>query len=645
MIQQQLVPLRSPLLDAPEFAALSASVRSGVISVGDMHAAITIGQLVPTQDASVLLALALAVRVTRMGHVCLHLDELTATLEEFGATEDPFVDLSSGDDLRVAQFPPLEQWWAALLASPATATAEEMRQKAIQPPPPLVLDNRKVYLSRYWGFEESVAEDLLGRASKPRSGIGVGVELRQLLDQLFPPGHSNTDPNQVRAVEEATKRQLLVIGGGPGTGKTSTIARLLALATSSWDAEPDARLPTVLLAAPTGKAAARMTEALHSAVQNLAGLEDSIAAFLLGLEAKTIHRMIGSSGGTRVARTADSPVRADIVVVDEASMISLPLMARLLAAIPPETQLILLGDPNQLTSIEAGAVLGDIVSGSQSAAATSPLKGAVVMLDRVFRVDSGSQAISRLASAINEGDVDQVFSLLRTDGEVLQWIEPHESDRLAELTALCGHSAQRVIAAAAVGDTSVAFKELAAVKVLAATRRGPFSVQHWTEAIEGDLRDHLGASSVEHRWYLGRPVLITANDRINQLSNGDVGLVVIEPTAVDGSLGRRVVEVSTGSGLPRLFFPTQLAEVETWWSMTIHKSQGSEFGHTIVSLPQDPSPMLTRELLYTGVTRARQAVTIIATPEVLAEAVERRVSRASGLATRLSGDLAMRTNR
>ena len=374
-----------------------------------------------------------------------------------------------------------------------------------------------------------------------------------------------------------------------------------------------------------------MTEAIQQAAASTAGLNDEVRSTLGELQASTIHRLLGSMGGLSFRHDRRAPLTADVVVIDEASMISLPLMARLLDAVGPDARLVLLGDPNQLASIEAGAVLGDIVKGATTvpadpAAGKPPLAANVVLLDRVFRVDEGASAITRLASTINAGDASAVFDVLAAGGDVVRWIRPDDVPALDELRRELASNGAAIVRAALAGNAEEGLARLLDVKVLAATRRGPFGVDDWRQGIERAVSARVPRLRTGARWYVGRPVLVTSNDRINALNNGDTGLVVADGTVALGSSGVA----------PRFLQPSQVASSETWWSMTIHKSQGSEFDHAVVSLPSRQSPIVTRELLYTAVTRSRSRVTVIATPEILRDAIERRITRASGLADRLA---------
>lgn len=618
-------PLLSPLV-----TCLAPFVEAGVLDHADVHLAEAVGRLTPTTSPEVLLAAALAVRAVRLNHVCVVLDELPGSIV--------LDDIDDQVDLSSLPWPSPEHWRAELRCSEAVATVIG------DPSPgagavdgtirPLVFDGTRLYLERYWRFEQEVANDLITRAATRSPGVtGVGAAAVGALDHLFPPAPGHVDL-QRRAAEVALTSNLAVIAGGPGTGKTRTIARMLAVAHQL--AEPQGRPLEVALAAPTGKAAARMTEAIRQAIDE-AAIGGELAEVLRGLEASTIHRLIGARG-TTARHHRRHPIPADVVVVDEASMVSLPLMARLLDAVRPEARVVLVGDPHQLASIEAGAVLADLVAGAP-AGDRGPLARNVVVLERFHRFGADS-AIAEVADAIRRGDPDRTIALLAAGADDVEWVRPDDARALARLEQVVVDNAIRVAGAAIDGDPAAALAIAEELKVLAASRRGPLGTDDWRARIEGALA-RTGIPGADGRpvrlglgetWYAGRPVIVTRNDPLHHLVNGDTGLVMRDdhdrPVAAFRSADERGI---------RLLPTSQLAAVETWWSMTIHKSQGSEYRHAVVSLPRADSPILTRELLYTGITRARERVTVVGGEDAIRAAVIRRVSRATGLATRLWG--------
>ncbi len=627
-------------------AVLAPFVDAGVVGPAEVHLAASVARLAGERAAlsdEVLLALAVAARGPRLGHVCVELDRVRALVVD-------------GDDDAVADLPWPEraQWATALdtsqvVAAPADADAEPIR--------PLVWDGRRLYLHRYWAYERAVAADLVDRAGRaPRSAAGVDAAARRakhfgVLESLFGPERvpgadgGPDEPNlQRRAAEVALGSGLAVIVGGPGTGKTRTVARLLAAA--KLVAESEGRPLDVALAAPTGKAAARMTEAVHLAVDAAVAeglVSASLAEELRSTRATTIHSLLGWAPGARFRHDRDDPLPHDLVVVDETSMVALPLMARLLDAVRPDAQLVLVGDPYQLASVEAGTVLGDVVGPTASsgptsagpttpdaptspATASAPLAQNLAVLRRAHRFarDSG---IARLAEAVRVGDADAAIELLADGGHDLRWVRHDDAAGVAQVEHLVVDAGVASVTAALAGFGGAGLEAATQVKILAATRHQPFGVFDWSDRIEAAVAARVPELTHTRRWYVGRPVIVTANDPLNRVANGDVGLVV---NGEDGV----AVAMSSGEGL-RLIPPSRLDRVDTWWAMTIHKSQGSEFEHAVVSLPSGDSPVLTRELIYTAVTRAQRQLTVVSSESSLRAAIARPVARASGLRDRL----------
>jgi exodeoxyribonuclease V alpha subunit len=550
--------------------ALREFNEAGVLAAADLHVARRLAELAGEQDEAVTLAAALAVRGPRLGHVFVDVETIRDTVT---------VDTDEPVDLGALPWPDAGYWLERLAASPLVAVGESPGE-----PRPLRLVGSSLYLDRYWREERQVAADLLAL---------MGDELPPVdASRLFEPGR------QREAAEAVLRRRFAVIAGGPGTGKTTTVARTLALLL-----EQD---PLVALAAPTGKAAARLIEAVHEEAAKL-DVSEQIRQRLLGLEASTLHRLLGWRPGTRSRFRHDRGNRLphDVVIVDETSMVSLSLMARLVEAVRADARLILVGDPGQLTSIEAGAVLGDIVD---------PAGEGIVVLERVHRYGAG---IAELAEAIRRGDGDAAVEALHG----VTWIADDALDPVREAAA---SAARRVTAAARAADAMGAIEALGSFRLLCAHRRGPHGVSGWTALLEAWLgHDATG-------WYVGRPLLVTENDYGLRLYNGDTGVVI---EAGDGQVsaaferGGRIVE----------FSPTRLAAVDTVYAMTIHKSQGSQFDTAAVLLPDPSSPILTRELLYTAVTRAREELILVGSEEAVRAAVARPVARASGLRSRLWG--------
>jgi exodeoxyribonuclease V alpha subunit len=448
-------------------------------------------------------------------------------------------------------------------------------------------------------------------------------EVAAALDRWF--GAETGPPDQQRrAAAAALTGGLTVIAGGPGTGKTRTVARLLGAAAELTAAR--ARPLDLALAAPTGKAAARMTEAVQHELA-VTGTSGPVAERLGAVTAATLHRLLGWMGGTDYRHDARNPLPHDLVVVDETSMASLPLMARLLAAVRSDASLVLVGDPHQLASVEAGAVLGEIV-GPPSDAPAAPVRERVVVLARGHRFAPDS-TIAALADAVRTGDADGALALLRSGGDELAWVRDDDTTGIATLQRAVGDHAVDIVTAAVAGRAEEALARATGLKVLCATRHGPLGSYRWNDRVEALLAHEVPSAALYRRFYLGRPLIVTRNDYPHRLMNGDVGIVVAR--------AERPAAVFRDGPELRELAPSQLDEVETWWAMTIHRSQGSEFPRVVVTLPPDAaSPILTRELLYTAVTRAREHVTVVASEAALRAAIGRPVARASGLAARLA---------
>ncbi len=569
--------------------------RAGVLDAADVHVATRLAGLVGEGSVDVRLAVALAVRAARLGAVCVDLLELPTPAE-------------------MAQEPELTLAWPE-----QAAWVEDVRRSTLAVRGVLRLEGSLLYLDRHWREEKQVCDDLVARLAVRAPEIEE-TPLAAALQRMFPPGWEE----QRDATERATRQWTTVLTGGPGTGKTASVARLLAVLSEQHEASTG-RAPRIALAAPTGKAAARLQESV--ARERDGGqmpVED--AARLVGIAASTVHRLLGwrPDNSTRFRHHRGNPLPYDVVVVDEVSMVSLTQMTRLLEAVRPTTRLVLVGDPDQLASVEAGAVLADLVAGFEERA-DSP----VVRLLTTHRTadDEGGRALDALARAIRAGDADAAVALLGSSGDAVRLVDPGDRAATAAVRSDVVDRAVEIAAAAQGADAGVAAELLERHRLLCAHREGPYGVSGWNRQVVHHLAESAGVAHLDE-WYAGRPVLITANDRGLGLSNGDLGVTV---RAEDGRL--RVVVRSDGE--LRSFAPTRLTGVETVYAMTVHKSQGSEAAAVTVVLPPGDSPLLTRELLYTAVTRARQRVTVLGTEESIRAAVARKVQRASGLARRL----------
>ncbi len=473
---------------------------------------------------------------------------------------------------------------------------------------PLILDDRdRLYLQRYWEYEAQLAS-----AIRARIGVDAPCDPKLLtagLTRLF--GKATKTTNWQRAAAEtAVRRNFSVITGGPGTGKTWTIVAVLALLEEQFSAR-GAKL-RVALAAPTGKAAARMKESIQRTVET----DPKFAGVHVEREATTLHRLLGTIPDSPYFRHhAGHPLAVDAVIVDEASMVDLALMAKLFAAVPATARIVLLGDKDQLASVEAGNVLGDICH--------APMPEHLVELreNRRFTAESG---IHRLSQRVNEGDADAALAVLAENASDL-------STRALPAPAELGDALRKSVLAGyracfETEDPRTALERLASFRVLCALRRGPFGVENLNRLAEQILAD-AGLIEPDSTHYRGRPVLITTNDYQLQLFNGDVGMLLPDPEA-GGELRAWFLDAA---GTLRRILPARLPAHETVFAMTVHKSQGSEFRRVLFILPDRDTPVATRELIYTAITRAREAVELWHHAPVLRAAVARRTERSSGL--------------
>jgi len=588
---------------------------AGVLGAADVHVARRLGALGEEPDEAVLLAAALAVRAPRLGHVHVDLATINATAAVDG---EELIDLAG------LPWPDPGEWKQRVMASSLLATGDEQ----LEPRPPLCLEGSRLYLARYWAEEVQIADDLCALGTAPPDDVDE-VQLAARVARVFP---DQTDGRQAEAATTAVRQRLAIVAGGPGTGKTTTVARILALLLEQAQAVGDQQ-PLIALAAPTGKAAARLQEAVREEATGLAVAAD-VREVLASLEGLTLHRLLGwrPDSSSRFRHHRGDRLPHDVIVVDETSMVSLTQMARLLEAVRPTARLVLVGDPEQLRSVEAGAVLGDIVgpaSGESAAPAGAPLLDNIVVLDRVYRHGGG---IAEVASAIRTGDPDAVVKALQADTDDVTWVEAAAAHPTAdELILVRERAVSAAIAvheAAHAGRSKEALQRLGALRVLCAHRRGPDGVARWNDTIEGWLRKTDPTIETARRWYVGQPLLVTQNDYELRLYNGDAGVVVQED-------GDHITAVFDRGQETVRFSPTRLGAVETVFAMTIHKSQGSQFETAVVLLPPPESRILTRELLYTAATRARKELIVVGTEDAVRAAAERPVARASGLGDRL----------
>jgi exodeoxyribonuclease V alpha subunit len=605
---------------------LAAFNAAALLTSADVHVASTLGRLCGEFDEDVLLAAALAVRAVREGSVCLELADAQRSVS----------DTDESVDLTTLPWPEPSAWLTACEASPLISVGVDGPDDR-----PLRVVGGLLYLDRYWREERLVISELNTRTLREPPTIDA-ERLRDALDQLFP---SPTPDLQRLAVAACVTGRLTIIAGGPGTGKTTTVARLLAVLHATLDTPP-----RVALAAPTGKAAARLQEAVSDEFARIAA--DGGGGPPPAPPTSTLHRLLGwrPDSRSRFRFNKGNHLPYDLVVVDETSMVSLTLMSRLLEAMRPDAQLVLVGDPDQLASVEAGAVLGDLVrrqprpksDGRASRLAQllpadlapanevePELRNDVVRLRTVHRYGG---AIAELAEAIRRGHPDDAMAVLRSGAPEVEFVETStlDSPRPAGLDGLRADvvaAGRTLIDAALAGDPDGALQALDRHRVLCAHRRGRYGVERWSNEVERWIAAAVDDYRQDAEWYIGRPLIITENDYELGLYNGDTGVVI------DGGLaGPRAV---FARGTDRVAVaPSRLNAVQTVHAMTVHRAQGSQFARVSVLLPPPESPLLTRELLYTAATRARRSARILGLEASIRTAVGHPVVRASGLKPR-----------
>lgn len=587
--------------------------QAGVLSLAAVHVAQTSCRLIGEANPSVLLAVALAVRALEAGSVSLELSsvrhEVEAVLLDRSETEQ---QTGLGPvTVPTLPWPEPETWLQALTSSPAVASE-------LDPPnrKPLRLVDNLLYLERYWGNELSVRSILDERVRDASVGLHSSDEVAraQAIAEASYTGTDLPDEQQIQAAVSAAFEPTVVLAGGPGTGKTATVARMLATR-QAWSQ----RQLSVALAAPSGKAAARLHEAVHSA---LAQFPTDWPHLLPVVDpAFTVHRLLESRGQLRgFGRDSNNRLPHDIVVIDETSMLSLPLMAQLLTAVRPEATLILVGDPMQLTSVEAGSVLADLTVSARAGSRRVKL----VELQRNWR--SGG-AIAQLADAIRAGDSASAVAWLRSGDAAITFVETEDPLALVDVPSLHNNLATLlgdIHQAATAGASDVALSLWDRHRLLCAHRTGPFGVAWWARQVD-QLQRELDLPTPRAEWYPGRGVLVTRNADELGLRNGDTGV------AVESDAGLRVAFPRPGD-TARLLPPWVLDEVETLHAMTVHKAQGSQFDDVTFVLPPVSSPLLTRELVYTALTRAKESITVIGSAAAFEKAIATPAARTSGLA-------------
>ena len=590
----------------------------------DIHFARFMERLCGGDAPELSFAAALVTSYTRQGHICLDLSSiagkpLPGTMEE----ADSIV------------CPELNHWCERLRKSMVVGKPGQYK--------PLILDDRyRLYLFRYWDYQQKLVDFIKRRVGENRHDIPIST-MKTGLERLFQTNDLEEMDWQKVAAVTAAMRQFCVVSGGPGTGKTTTVAKILALLLELANPE----ILRIVLAAPTGKAAARLQETLMHSKETL-HCKDQIKE-AIPEKASTIHRLLGSiPGSPNFRHDKNNPLPVDVVVVDEASMVDLGLMSKLIQALPSHARLILLGDKDQLASVEAGAVLGDIcdtgnahnysrrfcinlkkitgyeIMSHEDADEASSIQDCIVQLPKSYRFvkDSGIDALSR---AVNTGNGDLAISLLRGDRSAdIKWKD------FPKVNVLAQNMRNKIMQGFGnylkANEPRQIYSLLEKFRILCALREGPYGVVAINFLIEQILKEEK-VIEPEKRWYRGRPVLITTNDYNLRLFNGDIGIVLPDPE--ENNDLRAFFPASDGS--LRKFYPLRLPEHETVFAMTLHKSQGSEFDSVLLILPDRENPVLTRELIYTGITRAKESVEIWGTEDVFRLAVSRSIERSSGL--------------
>lgn len=538
---------------------LSHSVSADIIEVIDVETAQQIAAMATSEVSELAqVVIALTLRAYRDGHACLSIDNITSWLPH---------------NAEVPLWPREEQSWVAAISENSEVFGSAAGLES-NPRPPFIFENNRVYISRVYQEEENIASYL-----KRNNGEHVSIIL-----------------------------------GGPGTGKTFTVAERLR-------AIPDSDIRSLALCAPTGKASRHLRAVLDKQLREK-GASKALLTALQNAPSTTVHRLLGFSPHTFPKFTYGShePLPYELVIIDEVSMMSLSMMNKLMEAMAPSAELWLVGDPNQLASVEAGSVLADIATVATDKNSWLWPRSKELTDNHRFGNDS---PIAQLSAAVNKGKAGDVINILTSGDTVIEWIDPvAQPTELKNLINTVTDHAKKVRDAAQEGDVAHALRLTGALQVLSAQREGTLGIYDWNAMVESSL-----GQDATKRWYAGRPIMITRNDASLNLANGDVGVVCNENGTLVAQFGDAEAPVAVSLA--------RLADVDTVHALTIHKSQGSEYDHVIVVLPESGSRIITRELLYTGITRPKTRLTVVATEKVLREAVSTPVRRATGLSDRL----------
>ena len=604
-------------------------IETGYLSEIDVHFGRFITRLDKNENPDIFIAAALVSRATGNGDGYLDLDFITRKpilLDIYG--EDKF------------KSPQLSEWLKTLSQSRVVGRPGEFC--------PLILDEKnRLYLYRYWDYENKLSSAIKSRIREDIQGIDRSI-LKDSLNRLFPnDGTDEFNWHKVAGVIAAFKK-FCVITGGPGTGKTFTTAKILALL---LELSRKGKL-NILLSAPTGKAAARIGESIKAAKKTLNCSDDIIDA--IPSEAYTIHRMLKTiPGSPYFYHNAENPLNADIVVVDEVSMVDLALMSKLLLAVKNDARIILIGDRDQLASVEAGFVMADICDrdnidlfseyfykqlekltqckmevSSKKLKDNPGLYDCMVVLKKSYRF-ADTSGIGECSIAVNNGEFDKTFSTLKSNQDQIDWKKisgPNDLSMALSREVINGYSDYLNCR-----DPHRALELFNRFRILCAVKFGGLGVIEINRLTE-EILNRSGLIELDnlstYPWYRGRPVLITRNDYTVELFNGDIGITMSEPDSKSKDL---YVYFSGVSNNLRRFLPHRLPEHETAYAMTVHKSQGSEFETVLLILPNQDYPVLTRELLYTGITRAKNHISIWGWKDIIKTTILRKINRNSGL--------------
>jgi len=597
----------------------------GLLKPIDLHFARLMQRLSGQTDSRIALAAALVSRERREGHICLDLAKIDG--RTFSAEKDPDV---------LFTLPGLVEWTSVLRVSPVVGEPGQYK--------PLILDREnKLYLYRYWEYQARLSESIHKRLLETEPTTDPEF-IKSALERYFTEDDKEEINWQKVAAFTCLRKGFSIISGGPGTGKTFTVAKILALLIE----QAPKQILRIALVAPTGKGAARLQETIKKIKTDLPCPE--FVKQHVPDETKTIHRLLKTIPGSPYFRfNSQNPLPLDVLILDEASMVDLALMSKLVQALPSTARLIVLGDKDQLAAVEAGAVFGDIcdtgtihnysrihcqdleaVTGynlqeEQQSAVGPGLQDCLTQLRRSYRFSRESN-IAALSRAVNEGNADRVMTLLKNNkakGEVFWRPIPRPEDLAQTLKDQILDHFQECFKAA---EPREFFKRFEKFRILCGLRQGPYGVTALNQTIE-TLLNRSGPGLPGEKWYQGRPILVMRNDYHLDLFNGDSGVVWPDPEA-----GQQLRVYFPGAeGELKRFHPLRIPEHETLYAMTVHKSQGSEFDELLLILPDRDVPVLTRELIYTAVTRARHKVTIWGPEEILRAAISRRTERASGL--------------